>query len=393
MAKRTALINPAELLKLSGIDDIERQEGAPNPFWNRKRFEITWGLPEAASMTEDSRVETIDMREATTEELRLFHDPSYIETLDLFGNMGMAFSTRFGLPSNECPIFPEVNQYARLTVGGTIDAVMGVARGEYKNAMSFYAGFHHAMSSRASGFSYLNDIAVAINVLRNEFPGTRILYLDTDVHHADGVQNAFYHDSDVLTISIHEKSMGFFPGSGNVEEIGIGEGKGYSVNIPLPPLTDDIEYWRVFEETVIPIWNSYQPDFVIWNLGADAHMEDPLADLLLTLDSYNRLSKTVQEMVYRNNQKLVVLGAGGYSPITAARVYTLILSDLAGICLPPTFPDSWVELCEKHRLVPSVNTWIDKPIRIAIEHLPKIRGAIDRTLKKVRTLIFPILGI
>ncbi len=393
MSGRTALIAPTRLLELDGIDDIEQMEGAANPFWNRTRFEITWGLPVSLGWTQEPNIEIMKMREATTEELRLFHDPSYIETLDLFGNMGTAFSTRFGLPSNECPVFRDVNVYSRLTAGATIDAVLGVARGEFKNAMSFYGGFHHAMESKAAGFCYLNDCVVALKKLREEFPDMHVLYLDTDVHHGDGVQQAFYDDPNVLTISLHEKSMGFFPMTGSVSELGTGEGTGYSVNVPLPPLTDDVEYWHAFEKVVILIWQSYQPDFVFWNVGADAHKEDPLADLLLTLATYRRLSRTVLELSQIGDQRLAIVGGGGYDPVSTARVWAIILADIAGLSLPPSIPDKWAELCRSSSMNLPTYSWVDSPIQLDTEHIPKIRGAVERTISEIHEKIFPALGI
>ncbi|MCF2138407.1 MAG: acetoin utilization protein AcuC [Candidatus Thorarchaeota archaeon] len=386
----TALYDPEKILVLDGMDEIERAEDAPNPFWNRTRFDITWNLPQMAGLTDASNIVIEQMRLATNEELTLFHDRSYVETLDLFGNMGAAFSTRFGLPSPECPIFSNVNEYARYTVGATIDAVLGVAEGRFKNAMSFYGGFHHALPSKGAGFCYLNDCVVAIKVLKQRHPNMNVLYLDTDVHHGDGVQAAFYDDPSVLTISMHEKSMGFFPMSGGAEEIGVGEGKGYSVNIPLPPLTDDVEYARAFEEIVLPLWENYRPDLVFWNVGADAHMNDPLADLTLTLDTYQRLSRTVREMVHLHKQKLVLVGGGGYDPVTTARVWSLILADVSGQCLPSTVPVEWAKLCEQRGFKVTRLGWTDRPPRIDASHLSKIRVAVDRAIDTVKELVFPI---
>ncbi len=393
MTGPTALYDPEKILALDGMDEIERSEGAPNPFWNRTRFEVIWKLAEMSGLTSASNVVIEPMRLATNEELFLFHDSSYVETLDLFGNMGVAFSTRFGLPSPECPIFTNVNEYARFTVGATVDAALGVAEGRFKNAMSFYGGFHHALKSKGAGFCYLNDCAVAIKVLRQRYPDMKILYLDTDVHHGDGVQAAFYDDPSVLTISIHEKSMGFFPMSGDAKEIGIGAGRGYNVNIPLPPLTDGTEYTHAFEEIVIPLWEVYRPDLVFWNVGADAHMNDPLADLMLTIDTYQWLSRTVREMVHLHKQKLVMVGGGGYEPVTTARVWSLILADAAGICLPAVVPTDWALFCKERGLDVTRLGWTDRPRRIDASHLPKIRGSIDRALAQLRELVFPVFGL
>jgi acetoin utilization protein AcuC len=220
-----------------------------------------------------------------------------------------------------------------------------------------------------------------------------VLYLDTDAHHGDGTQKAFYEDPEVLTISLHERSMGFFPGTGRSEEMGIGEGKGYSVNIPLPPLTDDFEYWKAFEDVVVPIWSAYKPDLVFWDVGADAHVGDPLADLMLTYDTYYRMTMTVRQLVHQGGRKLVVVGGGGYNPVTTAKVWTIVLAGLADVALPPVLPKEWLDLIEKYGLTMRRDGWTDRPSRIDEEHYHKVNRAVDDSLNKVRKLIFPVFGL
>ncbi|MFW9788838.1 MAG: acetoin utilization protein AcuC [Candidatus Thorarchaeota archaeon] len=393
MSELTALIDPEAILSMDGIDELDRMKAVPNPFWNRARLEVTWNLPVMSGLLDSPRIKLQPMRRATREELLLFHDQSYIETLELFGNMGSAFSARFGLDTDECPIFPGVDQYASHIVGGTIDAVMGVAEGKFEDAVSFFGGLHHGFESQASGFCYYNDVVVAIKKYQKNFPGKKVLYLDTDAHHGDGVQQAFYHDPNVLTISLHELSMGFFPGTGRVEEVGIGDGKGYSVNIPLPPLTDDVEWWRAFEDVVVPIWLAYKPDFVFWVVGADGYMNDPLTDLMLTYDTYQRISKTVRLLVHLGTRKLVLTGAGGYNPVAAAKIWTILLADIADIALPPTIPAQWIELCHKHGFQVKRGGWTSRPFRMPADQYPKIRRAVDDTIEKVKELIFPTFGL
>jgi acetoin utilization protein AcuC len=192
---------------------------------------------------------------------------------------------------------------------------------------------------------------------------------------------------------MHEQSMGFFPGTGRVEEAGVGDGKGYSINIPLPPLTGDVEFWTAFEELVVPIWLAFKPHFVFWNVGADGHMNDPLADLMLTLDTYRRLSMTVRQLVHLGTRKLVILGGGGYDPVTAAKVWTIVLADLADIALPPILPAKWIELCRKYGYDVTRGGWSDRPLRTDDAHYPKIRRAVDETIEKVKESIFPTFGL
>ncbi|MFW9921004.1 MAG: acetoin utilization protein AcuC [Candidatus Thorarchaeota archaeon] len=393
MPERTVLYNPKEFLLLDGIDELEQSTPTPNPFWNRRRFEVTWNLPVMAGLTEHKNIRLEAMRMADRDELAIFHEKSYIETVELFGNTGVAFSSRFGLDTDECPVFQDVHKYAAYPVGTSIDAVLDVTEEQFTSAVSFFGGLHHAMETKAAGFCYYNDCAVAIKMYRQMYPTKKCLYLDTDVHHGDGTQNAFYLDPNVMTISLHEYSMGFFPQTGRAEEIGAGPGKGYTVNVPLPPLTDDFEYWRVFEDIVVPLWKSYKPDLVFWDVGADAHIGDPLADLMLTYDTYHRLAKTVNQLVHQGNKQLVVVGGGGYNPISAAKVWTIVLSEIAGVALPPTLPEKWLDLCRSYNLTMERDGWTDRPTRSDDDHQPKIRRAIDDAMQVIREKIFPIHGL
>jgi acetoin utilization protein AcuC len=393
LSELTALFDPQALLKLEGVDQLDRLRTEHNPFWNRARLEITWGLLVALDLLSNEHLFLHPMRLASREELKLYHDSSYIETLELFGNMGTAFSSRFGLDTDDCPVFPNVDKYASFPVGATIDAVTGVAEGRFQNAMSLFGGFHHAMPSTAAGFCYYNDCAIAIRKYRQAYPNKKVLYLDTDAHHSDGTQQAFYNDPNVLTISTHEYSMGFFPGTGQAEEIGEGEGRGHCVNIPLPPLTDDAEYWRAFEELVPPIWKAYRPDLVFWEVGGDAHKKDPLTDLMLTLDTYQRLSRTIREQVHLGGRKLVVVGGGGYDPVATAKIWSMVLADIAEIPLPPTLPASWIDLCHKYGLEVARTGWTDAPECIDAEHRPNVHRAVQETIDTVKKLVFPVLGL
>ena len=393
MSELTAVYDPNALLKLDGVDQLDRLRTERNAFWNRARLEITWQLPVMLGLLSNPRISVQPMRLATREELRLFHDPSYIETLELFGNMGSAFSSRFGLDSEDCPVFPDVDKYASYPVGATIDAVMGVAAGRFRNAVSFFGGFHHAMPSMAAGFCYYNDCVIAIRKYKQMYPKTKVLYLDTDAHHSDGTQQAFYSDPTVLTISTHEYSMGFFPGTGQVQEAGEGEGRGYSVNIPLPPLTDDVEYWKAFEELVIPIWKVYRPDLVLWEVGGDAHENDPLTDLMLTLDIYRRLSRTVRELVHLGSGKIVTVGGGGYDPVATGKIWTMVLADLANVPLPSTLPAEWIDLCRKYGFDAKRTGWTDMPVRTDPEHRQNVHRAVNETIETVKKLVFPTFGL
>jgi acetoin utilization protein AcuC len=157
---------------------------------------------------------------------------------------------------------------------------------------------------------------LAIMALRRR--GWRVAYVDIDAHHGDGVQFAFYRDPNVLTISTHERGDRLFPGTGFVAEMGEGEGMGFSVNLPLQPLTDDAVYEPAFEAVVPPVLGAFKPDVLVLQLGIDSHRTDPLTHLSLTVQGFTRVVKRLLQLVPR----VVALGGGGYDLPNVARAWT-----------------------------------------------------------------------
>src|SRR5262249_16819465 len=173
--------------------------------------------------------------------IREFHTGDYLDVLRAASAGGpVPHAYRYGLGPGDNPIWPGVYEASALACGGSILAAELVARGDVARAVNFAGGLHHAMPDRAPGFCYLNDAGLPLPALRRQ--GLRVAYVDIDAHHGDGVQAAFYRSADVLTISTHERGDRLFPGTGAVEEIGEGPGRGYAVNLPLNPYTDDAVY-------------------------------------------------------------------------------------------------------------------------------------------------------
>lgn len=156
----------------------------------------------------------------------------------------------------------------------------------------------HAGQWKASGFCIYNDPAVTIARLKEKYPGTKVAYLDTDVHHCSGVQETFYDDPDVLTISIHESGRHLFPGTGRIKDRGQRKGFGYSVNLPLGPFTQDDSYIECFEAVVPKVLHSFGPHLSISQNGCDAHALDSMADLLLTTRVYEHVPHRVHELAH-----------------------------------------------------------------------------------------------
>ncbi len=242
------------------------------------------------------------------EQLYLFHDRKYLELLKSaeHGVFTMEMLAA-GLGTEDCPVVPGLWDFCLNASSGTCRGAAMLADGTARLVFNPLAGFHHAGRDHAEGFCYINDLAVAIMDLTRR--GMRAAYIDIDVHFGNGVRDAFADRNDVLCISIHESGMSIYPWSGFVEEIGEGEGRGYSVNIPLMQGSDDQVFLGAFESVVPPLVDAFRPDVVVAVIGGDTHREDLLGHLNLTSVGYERTIRIIDSI----SPKLLVTGGGGYN--------------------------------------------------------------------------------
>jgi acetoin utilization protein AcuC len=224
---------------------------------------------------------------------------------------------------------------SRLYASASQFAAELVLSGQVKSAFSPSGGLHHAFVGRASGFCILNDNALAAHVALAR--GMKVAYVDIDAHHGDGTQSIFYSNPDVLTVSIHETGRTLFPGTGFPSEIGDGHGVGYSINVPMAPFSTDHHYQFAFDQVIEPIVRAYDADFLVFQVGADAHWQDPLAHLELTSQGWMGLFKRL--IALAGDKPFVVLGGGGYTIETAARLWTMVQAELVGRTLPNEVPE------------------------------------------------------
>ena len=198
------------------------------------------------------------------------------------------------------------------------------------------------MASRASGFCVYDDPAIAIAWLLQQ-GCERIAYVDVDVHHGDGVQDAFYDDPRVLTISLHESGEYLFPGTGFPEETGA---EGTSVNVALPLNTGDDAYRKSFDEIVPPLVEAFAPSVLVTQLGCDTHHTDPLAHLALTTKTYMHLARSFHDLAHSVTQgRWVAVGGGGYQIYTVVpRAWTIYAATLCGVEIDDVIPPAWQEL-------------------------------------------------
>lgn len=262
---------------------------------------------------------------AERSELKKFHSARYLHALKTAGaGKWDSEALGMGIGTLDCPVFAGMYEYAALATGATLTAAKLILQGSADVAFNPSGGFHHAMPDRAAGFCYVNDVALACIVLAEAHK--RVLYLDVDVHFADGVAYAFYDRSDVMTISLHQHPRTLFPGTGFEDEIGSGAGKGYCVNIPLPIGTYDEVYLSAFDEVVLPLIRAYKPDVFVFELGADALAGDPLANLYLTNNVYVEIINDLLGF----GRPILMTGGGGYNIDNTVRAWALAWSVLCG---------------------------------------------------------------
>lgn len=318
--------------------------------------------------------------------IETFHAPRYLDVMieAARGRMGVE-GLEMGLGTEECPVFAGMYEYAALACGATVEGARLILGGSRRIAFNPSGGYHHAGPEYASGFCYVNDVAIACLMLARSVD--RVLFLDIDVHHGDGVQNAFYDRRDVCTVSIHETGRTLFPGTGFEDEIGVGVGRGYSINVPLPPGTYDEAYLRAFRAIVPPILAAYDPQAIVLEIGMDALAGDPLAHLNLTNNAY----ADAVALVLAADKPVLVTGGGGYHPRNTARGWALIWTLLCGETDPSDAAQGlggiFLESTEwygglRDRTVPAN----------ALER-GQVDAAVDATIRRIQELVFPLHGL
>jgi acetoin utilization protein AcuC len=272
-------------------------------------------------------------RQATDAELALVHEPAYIALVRRLSQedrdgvpMQAALAAGFG--SGDNPIFPGMHEACAEIVGGSLVAAESVHGGQALHAFNPAGGLHHAMPARASGFCVYNDPAVAIAWLRAR--GHRVAYVDVDVHHGDGVEEIFYDDPDVLTVSLHESGRYLFPGTGFPHETGRGPGRGYAVNLPLQPFMWDGPWLAAFEAVVPTILRRFRPSILVTQDGCDTHLLDPLAHLQTSTAIWPVIGRRFHELAHELcDGRWVATGGGGYAVTEVVpRAWTLLFAEM-----------------------------------------------------------------
>ncbi len=367
---------------------------ADHPF-NPKRLELSISLIERLGLVDDERFRIVAPRSATDDELLRVHSRDYIDAVRRFSDPDADHTgaERWGLGTEDNPIFPGMHEATARVVGGTLTAAELVMRGDVDRAFAIAGGLHHAHRDRASGFCVYSDLAAAIAWIREAY-GVRVLYIDYDAHHGDGVQGIFYSDPAVLTLSLHESGRFLFPGTGFVDELGDGEGFGYSLNLPMEPQTEDDSWIGIYQAALTEVAEAFRPEVIVLQSGCDAHVLDPLSHLRCTTRLYEESVRITGEIADAFcGGRLIVTGGGGYAVWRVVpRAWTLVWATLTKQQVADTIPRDWNDHWqgESPCLLP-------ENLRDPIDAFPPVprRAEVDatnrRTLESLRRDALPLL--
>jgi acetoin utilization protein AcuC len=366
----------------------------PDHPFNPKRLELTVSLIEEMGLIGGPDTVMLPPRAATEEELLRVHSREYVDVVKrVSGGCRPGEAWDWGLGTDDTPVFPGMHDITSLVVGGTLRAAELVMGGEVTRAFNLCGGLHHAHRDRASGFCVYSDLAAAIAWIR-ETHGARVMYIDYDAHHGDGVQGIFYDDPNVLTLSVHESGRYLFPGTGFVDELGDGEGFGYSLNLPLEAFTEDDSWLWAYSRLLPEVAEAFRPDVIVLQNGCDGHVLDPLTHLRATTRLYEETVRITCEVADRLcGGRIVATGGGGYSVWRVVpRAWTLVWAGLSGQQAPDAIPYSWL------------SRWQGESPELLPERLRDPEGAYDpvprraeidatnrRTLESLRRQALPLL--
>ena len=364
------------------------------------RVELTIELARAFGVFAAAGVSVERPAPATDGQLETVHLRRYIAAVRQAGGPEPGLpALAFGLGTEDNPVFAGMHDASALVAGATLAAARAVWTGAARHGASIAGGLHHAMRGSASGFCVYNDTAIAITWLLLA-GAERIAYVDVDVHHADGVQAAFYDDPRVLTISLHEHpATVLFPGTGMPSETGGPGAEGSAVNVALPAGTGDAGWLRAFHAVVPPLLRVFRPQILVSQHGCDTHWLDPLAGLRLSIDAQRVAHAAIHQLAHEvAGGRWLLTGGGGYELLEVVpRTWTHLLAEAAGCPIDPRarIPASWREYAFRRtgREAPEVMTEGSEPEYARFETGYDPADPVDRAIIATRSAVFPEHGM
>lgn len=264
------------------------------------------------------KMEIYRPHKATHAEIARYHSDDYVSFLASIRPDNQQDHQKEMLRFNvgeDCPVFDGMYEFCQLSAGGSIAAAVKLNKKQTDISINWAGGLHHAKKSEASGFCYVNDIVLGIVELLKYHQ--RVLYIDIDVHHGDGVEEAFYSTDRVMTVSFHKYGE-YFPGTGDIKDMGHGKGKYYAINFPLKDGIDDASYETIFKPVMEQVLSVYRPNAVVLQCGADSLSGDRLGCFNLSLRGHAECVSFMR----KQNLPLLILGGGGYTIRNVARCWT-----------------------------------------------------------------------
>ncbi|HEX5018575.1 MAG TPA: acetoin utilization protein AcuC [Actinomycetes bacterium] len=377
-------------------DELTRYDFGPSHPMNPVRLDLTMRLARDLGV-----LDHVDLRKpspATLDELCRVHSKDMVEAVSRCSSVDAEGDLAHGLGTPDVPTFTAMHDVTSLVVGATLGATRTVWRGEANHAFSPAGGLHHAMPHAAAGFCVYNDVAVAISDLLDDGV-ERIAYVDVDVHHGDGVQEVFYDDPRVLTISLHQHPRTLYPGTGMPEEVGEGLGEGYAVNVALPPGIVDDAWLRALQSVVPHLLEAFAPQVLVSQHGCDSHALDPLANMALTVDAQRVAAECLHEWAHDYaDGRWIATGGGGYAIVDVVpRTWTHVMAEMSGSPVDPNsrVPEDW-------RAYVAARLGAVAPLRMTDGASPKLTDwssgydpadSVDRSIMATRKAVFPLHGL
>jgi acetoin utilization deacetylase AcuC-like enzyme len=269
----------------------------------------------------------LEPRAATVDEIALNHERAHV------ARVAATAERAFSAFDADTPASSRSYDTACLAVGGLLNVLDAIMAGEVENGFAFVRPpGHHAEIDRAMGFCLFNNAAIGARYLRARFGLQRILVLDWDVHHGNGTQASFFDDPDTLYASTHQ--FPFYPGTGAANEVGVGEARGTTVNVPLPAGCGDDEYVAAFERLLVPVARQFRPEFVLISAGFDAHVRDPLGSMRVTDAGYAAMARLLMQVACEHaDGRLAAILEGGYDMEALRTSVPAVIDELGGTAL------------------------------------------------------------
>jgi acetoin utilization protein AcuC len=360
------------------------------------RLDLTMRLVRALGLLDAPGVEVVGTSPASDEVLGLVHDPAYVAAVHAASEHGVE-NPALGLGTEDDPVFAGMHEAAARILSGSYEAAGAVWSGRALHAVNIAGGMHHAQRGAASGFCIYNDAAAAVRRLLDD-GAERVAYVDLDAHHGDGVEQAFWDDPRVLTVSVHQSGATLFPGTGHATDTGGPGATGTAVNVALPRRTDGERWLRAVDAVVPPVLRAFRPQVVVSQHGCDAHGHDPLSDLDVSVDAQRAAVHWIHELAHELAEgRWVALGGGGYS-VTSVVPYAWS-NVVAEVVHAPVAPST-----------PVPGAWRDHISAVAHRETPALMGdgdvdftpwgkgydpedEVDRAVVATRKAVFPLLGL